>query len=312
MSDTTIITIPTPADFHYINTLDAHGWRDLAPYRYDEATQTLYRTHQLADGTLAALIITGTDTAIQVAAQSSAPLNDTQQAELKRDVARVFALDWNLSEFYAAMRAREHYGWVADERHGRMLCCPTVWEELVKTLFTTNTTWGQTKTMTARLVANYGIEVPSSFGATLRAFPTAAQLAGISAETLGQQTGMGYRAPYLVALAERVASGTLEVEAWAQRSLTADEMVKAIRGINGFGDYATGTMLRLLGYFDRLAIDTVAKAAFKRIMNRDDITEKDLRAYYEAFGTWRGLAMWMDCIRSDAMVASMLRADGQR
>ena len=34
-----------------------------------------------------------------------------------------------------------------------MLVSPTVWEDLAKTLLTTNTTWAMTKSMVARLAA---------------------------------------------------------------------------------------------------------------------------------------------------------------
>lgn len=296
----TTLAIPVPADFSFAATIDSHGWLQLPPYRYDESTQTLHRLHRLEDGTLVRLAMTGEPQHIQTRIQAAASLTPEQQTAIARDVRRMFALDWHLAEFYAAMREREHYHWIEAERHGRMLVCPTVWEDLVKTLLTTNTTWAQTINMSRRLCA-LGDALDDEF-----AFPVARQLVGLPAEDLAAKTGMGYRAAYLLELAHKIVAGSLDVETWYD--LPSDELYKAIRSQKGFGEYAAGTMLRLLGHFDRLAIDTVARAAYKRITAGETATDKEIQAYYETFGTWRGMALWIDCIRSDAMVASMLNA----
>jgi 3-methyladenine DNA glycosylase/8-oxoguanine DNA glycosylase len=294
------LSVTVPADFSFAATIDSHGWLQLPPYRYDESTQTLHRLHRLEDGTLARLAMTGEPQHIRVEVDSAAPLTPEQQTAIQQSVRRIFALDWNLAEFYAAMRDREHYRWIEAERHGRMLVCPTVWEDLVKTLLTTNTTWAQTINMSKRLCA-----MGDAHGDGY-AFPVARQLIGIPAEELAAKTGTGYRAAYLLELAQKIVAGDVNVETWYE--LPSDELYKAIRSLKGFGDYAAGTMLRLLGHFDRLAIDTVARAAYKRITAGETATDKEIQAYYEPFGRWRGMALWMDCIRSDAMVESMLNA----
>lgn len=300
MTHTQTLLVPTPDDFRFATTIDSHGWLQLPPYRYDEASNTLHRLHRLDDGTLVRLAMNGAPNAIQVQTASADPLNDAQQAAVEQAVRRMFAVDWKLADFYGAMREREHYRWIENERHGRMLVCPTVWEDLVKTLLTTNTTWAQTISMSRRLCA-LGDAHGDNF-----AFPVASQLVHFAPDELAMKTGTGYRAAYLLELAEKIVAGDVDVETWY--TLPSDELYKAIRSLKGFGDYAAGTMLRLLGHFDRLAIDTVARAAYKRITAGDSATDKEIRDYYEAFGQWRGMALWMDCIRSDAMVESMLAA----
>lgn len=289
------LQIPVPADFSFLATVDSHGWRDLTPFRYDAAAQVLTRIHSLSDGQTVILTITAGVSALNVVVAGATALTDAQQQDLTRAVRRMFALDWQLQAFYDFLRQRPGYEWVEHEKHGRMLVAPTVWEELVKTLFTTNTTWAQTKGMCARLCP------PGE------PFPTPEQIASESLDTLSARLRAGYRTAYLHALAEQIASGKLDVEAWYANGMTSAEVYQAVRGLKGFGDYAAGTLLRLLGYFDRLAIDTVARAAFKRITASSDAPDKAIQAYYDSFGDWRGLALWMDCIRSDAMVESMLR-----
>ncbi len=286
--------IVTPTDFSFVATIDSHGWRDLTPFQYDTETQTLTRVHALAD-TMVTLTITATNSALHVSVSGIESLTDAHTNDLMQAIRRIFCLDWQVQTFYSFLRDYPGYEWVAQEKHGRMLVAPTVWEELVKTLFTTNTTWVQTKGMCARLCPPGAV------------FPTAADIAAESLDSLSVRLRAGYRTAYLHALAEQVASDKFDVEAWYGNGMTSAEVYQAVRSIKGFGDYAAGTMLRLLGYFDRLAIDTVARAAFKRITGGEDAADKTMQAYYAPFGDWRGLALWMDCIRSDAMVESMLQ-----
>ena len=146
----TTLSLPTPTHFDYITTVDSHGWRDLAPFRYDKGTQTLFRRHRLADGTLTDWQVINAPDGLQIVIESKAPLSEMAIEEIKHAAARIFALDWNPTPFYDALRDQSNYAWVEQGRHGRLLVTPTVWEDVVKTLLTTNTTWGQTKNMAAR------------------------------------------------------------------------------------------------------------------------------------------------------------------
>jgi len=44
------IVIPTPPDFSFVEAVSAHGWRRLAPFVWDEHTQTLERAEALPTG----------------------------------------------------------------------------------------------------------------------------------------------------------------------------------------------------------------------------------------------------------------------
>lgn len=281
---TEIINIPTPADFSYSATINSHGWLRLAPFSHDDAAGILTRAHRLDDGQPALLRICD---GLEVEVEGVNKLTNPQREQIIRDVRMMFSLDWDLSKFYKAIRKHRQYAWVEKDKAGRMLVTPTVWEDLAKTLLTTNTTWSQTKGMVARL-CSLGTEYqPDRF-----AFPTPQQIAGLSLETLSEKIRAGYRAAYLHELAKRIASGELAPESW--RDLPSADLYKMIKGLLGFGDYAAGTMLRLLGHFDRLAIDTECRAAYKRIHKSETATDAQIRAYYEGFGEWRGLVMWMD------------------
>lgn len=283
----TSLFLSTSAHFDYITTVDSHGWRDLAPFRYDKDTKTLFRRHCLGDGTPVDWQITNAPDGLHIVVESEMPLSDATSAEIEQAAARVFALHWNPMPFYEALRDQTNYAWVEQGRHGRLLVSPTVWEDVAKTLLTTNTTWGQTKNMAARLCA---LDPDGCF-------PSAAQIAAFEPTDLAAKTGLGYRAAYLVGLAQRMVAGEVDLESWHDQS--AVEIIKTLKGIKGYGAYATGTILRLLNHHDALAIDTVARAAFKSLTRSEKAEDAELHSYYAPFGVWRGLVLWMDCIRDD-------------
>ena len=71
-----------------------------------------------------------------------------------------------------------------------------------------------------------------------------------------------------------------------------------MKSLKGFGDYAAGTVARMLGHFDRMAIDTACHAMFAARHNKGvKGSETDIKRRYAQFGRWQGLVMWMDIMR---------------
>ena len=109
----------------------------------------------------------------------------------------------------------------------------------------------------------------------------------------------GYRTAYLHQLAQQIASGEVNLDHWL--ALDSDSLYKAVKSLKGFGDYAAGTVVRMVGHFDKIAIDTVCHAMFAARYNEGvKGSAKDIEAHYERFGRWRGLVMWMDIMRQNA------------
>lgn len=284
-----MVTIPVnvPPDFQFQAAVESHGWYQLAPFSYDRERGQLSRRIRLQGGRLANLRIRASKSrAVLVDVIGPDVISSLERNQVIQLVRRIFGLERDLRPFYALMSHTKTYEWVNERKAARLLTCPTVWEDLIKTLLTTNTSWNNTREMVNRIVALD----PDGL------FPSAKRLHSLSESELAEQTGIGYRAPYLLDLAQRVADG-LDVEAWY--TLPGDELYRAVTELSGFGDYAAGTMLRLLGHYDRLAVDSVARKAFERLSGTAPASEASLRAYYEKFGEWRGLVLWMDCIRDE-------------
>src|SRR6476646_9115113 len=100
-------------------------------------------------------------------------LSDEQRDTVVRGVRHILRLDENLSPFYALAASDPELRW-ARAGAGRMTRCFTVFEDVVKTILTTNCAWSATVRMTHALVDQLGVpvETPSADGTFLKAFPT--------------------------------------------------------------------------------------------------------------------------------------------
>jgi len=164
----------------------------------------------------------------------------------------------------------------------------------VKMICTTNCSWALTQKMVTGLVENLGRE--SSKGD--RTFPTPEAMALMPLKFYVNEVRAGYRSEYLKLLADRVASGELDVEAWLTSPLSTAELMKELRGVKGVGPYAAENLLKLLGRYDGLALDSWTRAKFFSVRNNGrKTTDKKIARYYSRFKEWRGLALWCDMTR---------------
>ncbi len=291
------IALTTPPDFRFWPTAVSHGWCDLLPYQCDENSRTLTRIERLMDGTVLKLTMQNADFkpgALPIQVDGIKKLKPEQTAEIQRKISRALETDRDLTVFHTLMQTNARYQWVERVGAGRMLASPTMWEDLVKTLFTTNTLWSATIQMCQRCVTLGEIYADGE-----HAFPTPERIAAMNLDNLNTHVRAGYRGAYLLELAQRIVNGEVDVESWRDPNIPSLELYKRIKSLKGFGDYAAGNMLRLMGHFDRLATDTVCREVYKTRINNGvpAVDDKEIAAYYEPFGAWRGLVQWMDVMQ---------------
>lgn len=282
------ISVPVPEKFHFHRAVTGHGWYDLAPFRYDEGSGTLSYTYfSRVSGQAESMAVTERAGRIIVALGPGTADKD----EAKRTARHVLRLDEDLEDFYRTVGPHEHFDWVEEMNAGRLLRSGTVFEDLVKTLCTTNCSWSLTRSMTSKLVDKLGPEAADGS----KAFPTAEVMASQPAEFYREEIKGGYRSPYFVELAEAVASGELDPETWLHSALPTAELRKEIKKIKGIGDYAADNLLKLLGRYDGLALDSWLRAGFYKKHNREKpCPDKKIEKHYKKFGKWQGLAIWCD------------------
>lgn len=120
-------------------------------------------------------------------------------------------------------------------------------------------------------------------------------IASVNEKYLRREIRAGYRAPYLLELANRIESGGLNLESWKQQELTTDELFRKVSEIKGVGPYAAGNLLKLLGRYDFLAIDSWCRTKFFEL-HKDGrkVSDKTIEKFYDHYGKWRGLFFWLD------------------
>lgn len=286
------IEIKTPRDFSFRHTVGSHGWYDLPPFEHVRGTNGLRYVFQPTEKDSAiSAVITKRRASILVTLSDKPNSTDRVIA----GVRHILRLDDDLSEFYRTVSSEERLSWIADVKAGRLLRSPTVWEDLVKTICTTNCSWALTKKMTVNLVEKLGS--PASDGR--KAFPTPKVMAEQDAGFYRDEIRAGYRSPYFVELAQSVASGKLDVESWLNSDMPTSQLKKELKKVKGVGDYAAENLLKLLGRFDGLALDSWLRSQFFKTHNNGRACkDRKIEKFYDRFGDWRGLAIWCDMTES--------------
>jgi 3-methyladenine DNA glycosylase/8-oxoguanine DNA glycosylase len=297
MTNNTHLSITPPSPFSLEHTAYSHGWVVLAPNAWDEGRHAVQRVERLTTGKVVLLQISGAGSVEQpgMSIEVSHPgkLSPAEQDEITAAVGRMLRIDEDLSEFYALCKKRGDRWLRLTDGLGRLLRSPTLFEDVIKTICTTNIQWGGTRGMVRRLVDAFG--EPYAGDPALRAFPTPEVIAAGSPETFAGAVRMGYRADYVHTLAKHVASGELDLEALRDSEVPTPELKKELLAIKGVGNYAAATLLMLLGRYDELALDTVFREfVSKKYFSGQRPSDKEAQAIYDDWGKWKYLAYWFD------------------
>ena len=140
-------------------------------------------------------------------------------------VRHVLRLDDDLSDFYAKAAHDPDLAWAATGA-GRMLQGPTVFEDVVKTVCTTNCTWSATRAHGGRDRRSISATRRSAAaGRSPNAFPTPERMADTPRGVLSRRGPRRLPRRVSASLARSVADGELDLEALA--SATPDELPDA-------------------------------------------------------------------------------------
>ena len=280
--------------FNFLSVVNSHGWRQLAPFSYNEEDRTLCYVLRLTNGRVIELKFRdGMDGVIV----ETKKLGAAERREVKEKAGWIFGLDMDFSHFYAASRGEPKLAGAKKLALGRVLRSPTLFEDVIKTILNTNTLWTVTKNMTHKLVNELGASTtpaaPLSAGANNKAFPTPEAIAASSPEFLKEKIRVGYCASAIHQLAVRVASGAMDLESLKTSHLQTLELRKELLRINGVGPYAAANLLLILGRTDFIPIDSWAlKLVSQEWYDGKPVTPKDVEKHFERWGEFKGLAFW--------------------
>ena len=277
-------------------TIASHGVADLPPNRTDEDAVTLETTVRLPRGRPRTVRITpGNARNAKVTVLGKAPSSATADALLGQ-VAHILRLDEDLSDFYARVREDPDLAWAA-RGAGRLIRSTTVFEDVVKTICTTNCAWSATVRMVAALVEHLGEPAPDApaDGPWGRAFPTPEAMADAKESFYKDVVRAGYRGPYLRSLAASVAAGELDLEelSRAPRDELSDEEVAArLLALPGVGPYAAAHVMMLVGRYSPLILDSWTRPKYARVNGRK-ASDATIERRFKRYGPYAGLAFWL-------------------
>jgi 3-methyladenine DNA glycosylase/8-oxoguanine DNA glycosylase len=281
-----------PSRFSLRETVLSHGWFELLPFRWDDSTSTLFRAELLPDHSrhLYSLQQSGASGDLLVRWLSGAPEAVHRRLLLDR-IRRIANLGLDLSSFHSLCRRESRLRYVSRRGAGRFLRCGNLYEEVLKAICGTNIAWRQAVLAINRIAA-LGETVP---GTDFKTFPEAEDLLRIGQRQLRKTSRLGYRVPYLLAWARRVAAQEAEIGAVERGEMTELELKRFLLGIRGVGKATAQYLLMVWGHGEEIPVDSSVflYCRLNRFSGRRP-SESEIRRLYEPYGTWKAYVYWFE------------------
>jgi len=295
----TRVTLDVPAGFRLDAAVRSHGWYDLPPFMRGEDGSLAF-VAEIAGRTLALRVGesepagNGAPAALALDVHADGPLDADALAAARAVASDVLMLGVDLEPFHALVDGHPDFGWVRAAGAGRLLRAPSVFEDLVKLICTTNCTWDATRRMVGALVEHLGPVAPGG----RRGFPGPARMAAEPESFYRDVIRAGYRAQALRELADQAAREPEALARLRQVTWPSAELRRALLALRGVGPYAAENMLRLLARHDYLGIDSWCRNVLtRRSGGRRTPSDARIARTYARFGPYRGLALWLDLTR---------------
>jgi 3-methyladenine DNA glycosylase/8-oxoguanine DNA glycosylase len=215
--------------------------------------------------------------------------------QLAAVIRHMLRLDDDFSGFYARAAEDPDLAWVVADGAGRMLRSPTVFEDLVKTICTTNCTWSATQRMVGALVGELG--TPAAGAPERRTFPAPAAMAAAGEDFYAGVAKAGYRGAYLRTIATDVAEGRLDLERLNDPELPDADVAERLLALPGVGPYACAHTMMLLGRYRSLILDSWTRPTYRRLAGRPRVTDKGIEKAFRRHREYAGLAFWLTLTR---------------
>ncbi len=277
-------------------TFRSHGLASLPPMRPGENADVLEATLPVYGFPPHTVLVSESGPEHGIVSAVGPPPGREEGERLFAAVRHVLRLDEDLSGFYTLAAEDPDLSWVT-RGAGRMVRSPTVFEEVVKTLCTTNCSWSATTRMVSALVEHLGEKAPeaSPTGPWGRAFPTPQAMADAGEEFYRDVVRAGYRGRYLLALSSSVAGGELDLESLDEppEELPDDELERRLRTLPGIGPYAAAHVMMMLSRYSRLVLDSWTRPTYARLVGKPSVADEEIEKRFSPYGPYKGLAFWL-------------------
>jgi 3-methyladenine DNA glycosylase/8-oxoguanine DNA glycosylase len=198
----------------------------------------------------------------------------------------MFQLSVSIEDFAAMAETSPDHAWVVDAGFGRLLCGSTLFEDIVKIIATTNTTWLQTTRMVEFLVAKCGRG---------GAFPEPSDVVRFSVDELQRDCRLGYRAQSIHRLASGIVDGSIDLDEIADPAQTTEELFASYRTLPGIGPYGSAHLLAMDGRHDFIAVDSEFRRFVRERHHKGRrVPDVTMLRRYRRWGRWKYLAYWSE------------------
>jgi 3-methyladenine DNA glycosylase/8-oxoguanine DNA glycosylase len=261
----------------------SHGWYALKPYRASTKPLSLLTAFDIPEGTGAFEItyaknkckmnvIAGTINICAVVAE------------------HCLSLDFDLCRISEIAKKNDKWTWVVENHVGRFLRSPSLYEDCCKAILSTNTTFQRTAVMTAQLVDKHGLKILN-----LRAFPSPKRLLRSTEGQLRSSIGCGYRARYLINVAEAALDNPDLFLGFGYKNLTNEEFANRLYKIKGLGHVSVNYISMLYSKPNDFAVDSYVKRRIAELWGRPKVDNLDyLRRRYKRFGSYAPIIFWAE------------------
>lgn len=273
---------PIDSSYHLESVLRSHGWSELTPFR---VTPDFCSIEFVISGKNPLKVQASQTISKKIKIQTSHTPTTSQVLAIRR----VLGLDLDLGLFYELAKKNKRE-WIPKYGMGRLLRSETVFEDLIKLILTTNCTWSLTVKMVSNLCQDLGVK--TKFGPNL--FPTPFAMARKSEKYYRENLKTGYRSPYLIDIAKKVGMGTLDLESW-EKSKDPKALYREMLSLPGVGPYVAQNMMRFLGYYTGLGLDSWVRATLQKKMKKEKPPkDSEIEKKYKKFEPFQGLMLWCD------------------
>jgi 3-methyladenine DNA glycosylase/8-oxoguanine DNA glycosylase len=274
--------------FSFESTVESHGWYHLAPFRWSKTEGVLRRAEKLGNRVIELAVAQRGDA---IVVDCDRVLTASEQSLLEARIARMLQRHVDLASFHEAARHVDTHRWVVDAAFGRLLCGTTLFEDAVKIIATTNTTWRQTVRMVALLVEKCGRRSKSGNAD----FPSPVDVARFSIEELQEECRLGYRAKTMHALASGIVDGSIDLALVSDPGQTTEELFASYRELPGIGPYGAAHLLAMDGRHDFIAVDSEFRRFVReRYHGGRKVADATMLRRYAKWGRWKYMAYWSE------------------
>ncbi|ESW19537.1 hypothetical protein PHAVU_006G133500 [Phaseolus vulgaris] len=133
-------------------------------------------------------------------------------------------------------------------------------------------------------------------------FPSPIELANLSESFLAKRCKLGYRAGYILELAQGIVEGKIQLEQLEELSKDASlscykQLGDQLKPIKGFGPFTRANVLMCLGYYHVIPWDSETVRHLKQVHSKNTSSktiERDLEEIYGKYEPYQFLAFWSE------------------